>query len=160
MCGFIAVFQRGAPLDGRVFKNALDTLSHRGPDYTGFLIDSVNADTGEVYAGLGHCRLAIVDLDARSNQPFTEEDCHLVYNGEIYNFRDLKNKYEYKLPYRTDSDTEFLHRVVRQHGDKFFDDLNGMWSFCFFDKLKNIAIKYNVSYTNIQYIRSYRSWNK
>jgi asparagine synthase (glutamine-hydrolysing) len=82
------------------FQAALQLLDHRGPDACGYLSHQTNQ--------LGHKRLKIVDLDDRSNQPFWSADRRyvVIFNGEIYNYRELARKYD--IAQRTSSDTEII----------------------------------------------------
>jgi asparagine synthase (glutamine-hydrolysing) len=83
MCGISGIVYNNAQKQTEKFKNSADLQSHRGPDYTGYFGDDV--------IDLVHHRLSIIDLDKRSNQPFTSlnKERVLVYNGEIYNYKDL-----------------------------------------------------------------------
>ena len=109
----------------------LKLADFRGPDFTGLTIS-------ESYS-FGHNRLAIIDLDARSNQPFVKDGYEIVFNGEIYNYLDIKKElislgYEFK----TNSDTEVLLCGYIELGEKILDKLNGMFAFTIYDSLKNI----------------------
>lgn len=103
------------------------SLAHRGPDAEGVEI---------LYDGriaLGQRRLAIVDLDPRSNQPLCSADrmSILTFNGEIYNYKELKNKLHYD--FTTESDTEVLLAGLREKGIDFVEDCNGMFAFSYYD---------------------------
>ena len=82
MCG---IYLTNIPFEDNVVEEKLESISFRGPDFTG--IDKVGDIT------FGHLRLAILDLDPRSNQPMFYEDLALVFNGEIYNYKKLAKKY-------------------------------------------------------------------
>jgi asparagine synthase (glutamine-hydrolysing) len=102
------------------FINASRLMDHRGPDYFGvFEEDNVL---------LVHLRLSIIDLDSRSNQPFklTESEAIGVYNGELYNFRDIQNKYE--ISCTTSSDTEVLLKSFLKQGIQAVKDWNGIFA--------------------------------
>src|SRR4249919_550356 len=97
MCGLLGSTDSGvAPA---AFGRALQLMQHRGPDASGHEVCANGAQ-------FGHTRLAILDLDERSNQPFWSADGRyvMVYNGEVYNFRELARKY--RLTLRTSGDTE------------------------------------------------------
>ena len=129
MCGFI--FGYGIPLDDRF---NLDLIKHRGPDFS----DTWVSDTG--YYFCGHNRLSIVDLTASGNQPLFSEDERwvFVYNGEIYNFKELRRNLEQKgVNFVSDSDSEVLFKGLIQFGEKFLSLCNGMFSFALFDKNNN-----------------------
>lgn len=108
------------------FRAALDTMRHRGPDAAGCV-----AQHGRTL--LGHNRLSIVDLNPRSNQPFYSRDGRhvIVFNGEIYNFRDLARAHGIEL--RTACDTELLLELYLRHGPKMLAWLYGMFAFVIHD---------------------------
>jgi asparagine synthase (glutamine-hydrolysing) len=86
----------------------------------------------------GHNRLAIVDLDERSNQPFTYHNIHIVFNGEIFNFKDIRNTLKSKgFEFRTESDTEVVCAAYLEYGEKCVDHFNGMFAFVIYDVDKN-----------------------
>ena len=122
MCGIITVFSK--KFEETKLKESLDLMNHRGPDYQGIkLFDGVF---------LGHNRLSILDLDARSNQPFIFGDYVIVFNGEIYNYIELKRRFN--LNTKTTSDTEVLLLLFIKLGKKCLDLLNGMFSFVVYNK--------------------------
>lgn len=133
MCGIFAVIQKKKPIDESALRKATDTLTHRGPDHGGTAVAALSTPLGEVHIGFGHRRLAIIDLDARSDQPFTDARGMLTYNGEIYNFQAFQNDMSADGPFLTRSDTEVLHRAYAREGDAVLNRFNGMWAFCFFD---------------------------
>ncbi|MEZ4722068.1 MAG: asparagine synthase (glutamine-hydrolyzing) [Flavobacteriales bacterium] len=108
-------------------KSMIDALSHRGPDAEG------------IYLGknvvLGHRRLGIIDLQGGSNQPFRSPDGRytLVYNGELYNYRELKAQLS-DYPYKTNSDTEVLLAAFMEWGVKALQLFNGMFAFALWDE--------------------------
>ena len=113
-------------------KKSLEIISYRGPDHSGFKTFKDNNTT----IFLGHNRLSIIDLSSAGNQPFSiGEDYHIIFNGEIYNYLELKDKLEKKgIIFYTNSDTEVLLQLYIDSGTKFFGELNGMWSFIIYDK--------------------------
>jgi asparagine synthase (glutamine-hydrolysing) len=124
MCGIAGVWfddpasEQAERLKGR-FRKALNSIGHRGPDYTGVF------ESGNVV--LGHVRLSIIDLDSRSHQPMKgPNDSRLVFNGEIYNFRQIRGLFP-GYEFQTESDTEVLlaHRV----GKRELNELNGFFAF-------------------------------
>ena len=138
MCGLFFVLQRREPVDRDRFSRALHTMHHRGPDHVGTQFHTSTFETSDgpcqVHAGLGLHRLSILDLDPRSHQPFAEGNRSLVYNGEIYNYRDLKHAGLLRdETFRTTSDTELLFKLVDEGSVDSIGLLNGMWAFCFFD---------------------------
>jgi asparagine synthase (glutamine-hydrolysing) len=115
-------------------KAKLDRTSFRGPDKT----DYKSYNNGDTKVIFGHNRLAILDLDPRSNQPFNYLDqIQIVFNGEIYNFIELKNELQQKgYQFSTTSDTEVICAAYMAYGHKCVDKLNGMFAFVIYD-IKN-----------------------
>lgn len=110
---------------------ALNTLKHRGPDNQSYKIYSNLA--------LGHTRLSIIDLSNEANQPFSSDDgrYHLVFNGEIYNYRELREGLKDEgVNFKTQSDTEVLLQVIIRFGKDGVHKLNGFFAFIFFDQLE------------------------
>lgn len=143
MCGFAGIVS----WDGRyrVERPVLDGMSakiaHRGPDGEGIWLNHEGEITAEnPQVGLVHRRLAIIDLDPRANQPFTDgRGRWLVFNGEIYNYRELRKELEGLLPdyeWRTSSDTEVLLASYAAWGEKCVEKLNGMFAFAIWDEGK------------------------
>jgi len=103
-----------------------ETIRHRGPDAEGEYIDKNIA--------LGHRRLSIIDLSTQANQPFIKDGLVIVYNGEIYNFPELRKGLEQRgIVFRTHSDTEVILELFRVYREKSFNKLLGMFSFCIYD---------------------------
>lgn len=126
MCG---IYITNIPYKREDIKSKLEKINYRGPDYTGILKDGVIT--------LGHVRLAILDLDARSNQPYQFKNFTIVFNGEIYNFRDIrKNLVEKGYIFETTSDTEVLIKGYDAWGAGILDKLNGMFAFVIYDSYK------------------------
>lgn len=111
-------------------RAALDSLASRGPDASG----AWSGVVGETQVTLLHTRLSIIDLGAQADQPFTADDCVLIYNGEVYNYRELRRELE-GLGHRftTNSDTEVVLRAYRAWGADCLDRLDGMWAFALAD---------------------------
>ena len=124
MCGIL--FSTIPSVNAAEFRAALHLMHHRGPDASGCV-----AQHGAVL--LGHNRLSIVDLNSRSNQPFYSADRRFVtiYNGEIYNYRELVVKHH--LDGSTTSDTEVLLELYLKKGEKMLEELIGMFAFVIFD---------------------------
>lgn len=119
-------------LNERQFLNAVTALQHRGPDYL-----NVQRVTDDLI--LGHTRLAIIDLDDRSNQPMALDGRYwIVYNGEIYNYLELRRELEDKgVQFHTSGDTEVILQAYAHWGENCVARFNGMWAFAIFDKLTN-----------------------
>ena len=126
MCGIAGFVGNG---DTAVVEKMIHLLSHRGPDYIG----SCHMQN----VGLGHARLSIIDLDARSNQPFFSSDRRecVVFNGEIYNYRSLREELRAKGKYvfHTESDTEVLLIAYREYGIQCLEKIHGMFAFAIYD---------------------------
>ena len=105
------------------FKSVVQQLHHRGPDFSD--VKTIQGNT------FGHTRLSIVDLNEEANQPMIFDDILIVFNGEIYNYQELKK--EENLNCITQSDTEVLIRLYQKYQENFLNKLNGMFSFCIYD---------------------------
>jgi asparagine synthase (glutamine-hydrolysing) len=131
MCGIAGIFHcENRAVDESMLRRMCDCLSHRGPDGEGIFIDQ------DHHIRLGHRRLSIVDL-ATGGQPMSDEeqDLWLVFNGEIYNYPDLKRELQGKgYRFRTTSDTEAIIHMYRQYGEACFARLNGIFALAIFDK--------------------------
>ena len=130
MCGILMAL--GEPKLG--FQKALELMAHRGPD--ALKHESFNSENNTLM--LGHVRLSIHDLSERSEQPFISAcgNYVLIFNGEIYNYEELKEKHLSTEQLHTTSDTEVLLLLLIKFGTKILNDLDGMFSFCFYDKTK------------------------
>ena len=131
MCGIAGIyrFASGRPVDGAVLDRMTDVLAHRGPDGRG---THVNGDLG-----LGHRRLAIIDLSDAGAQPMANEDgsLRLVFNGEIYNFSELRERLESRgHRFSTRSDTEVIVHLYEDYGDDCLRHLRGMFGLAIWDK--------------------------
>ncbi len=127
MCGIAGFF--GNAFDESDIRNALSVLGHRGKDA------SSHVKTGNGF--LGHNRLSIIDLSDKANQPFVtiDENHYFVYNGEIYNFKELKK--EFSLITRTGSDTEVAAEMLARYGHKAISRFDGMFAFAMWDSKAN-----------------------
>ncbi len=129
MCGIAGAFGPH-PVPSADSRRALDSMGHRGPDAEGM----ATYPLGQNAITFLHTRLAIIDLDPRANQPFQRGKLHLSYNGEIYNYLELRAELAaLGQSFVTDSDTEVLLAAYQQWGDGFVDRLEGMWAFALFD---------------------------
>ncbi|HYJ82827.1 MAG TPA: XrtA/PEP-CTERM system amidotransferase [Allosphingosinicella sp.] len=130
MCGIAGLFYVSSPkpVDPKRVRAMADTLAHRGPDGSG-----VWTAPG---VGLGHRRLSIIDL-ATGDQPMLSADGRLAlsYNGEIYNFREVRAELEaFGHLFRTESDTEVILAAWRQWGPDCLSRFNGMFAFALYDE--------------------------
>lgn len=130
MCGIAGLIHLdGAPVSPRVLKQMTDAIAHRGPDGEGHWID------GNV--GFGHRRLAIIDLSPAGHQPMASADDRylLVYNGEVYNFRELRTELEARgFRFRSATDSEVVLNAIAAWGVKALDRFNGMFALALWDK--------------------------
>ena len=132
MCGINGVFNYSDFSSSLEAVELMNKVSHhRGPDFTGIYHDNKVV--------LGHNRLSIIDLDPKANQPFVSSDKNivLVYNGEIYNFFELKEELKSDYNFITKSDTEVLIASYLKWGSSFVSRLNGMFAFAIWDKRKD-----------------------
>lgn len=123
MCGIL-----GTNFLNERFDKSLELLHHRGPDFQ----NSIKIENKQ----FGHTRLAIIDLDEEANQPMIFDDILLVFNGEIYNYKELIHVEH--LECKTKSDSEVLIRLYQKYGFDFLNKLNGMFSFCIYDMKKDL----------------------
>jgi asparagine synthase (glutamine-hydrolysing) len=135
MCGIVGIVSRRAPLDPEMLRQATASLAHRGPDDSGSVIlRSQNAEPIEI--GLGHRRLSILDLSPLGHQPMHDLQTGnwLVFNGEIYNFRELRAELESKgLEFNSRSDTEVLLKAYSAWGKDCLQHLRGIFAFAIWD---------------------------
>ena len=128
MCGFVG-FTNAIRDDGTVVEAMMDTIRHRGPDAGGKYVDDDIA--------LGHRRLSIIDISSQGDQPLYSEDGQLVlvFNGEIYNYRELREELIAKgYRFATNTDSEVLIYGYREYGTDLLPRLRGMFAFVIWDK--------------------------
>jgi asparagine synthase (glutamine-hydrolysing) len=131
MCGIVAVLSP-RPVEREVIDRMRDTIGHRGPDGARTWIGATSAGA----IGFGHRRLSIVDLSEAAAQPMfsPDEQLAIVFNGEIYNFVELRRELESSgVRFRTRSDTEVLLAAYAHWGHDCLDRLNGMFAFAIWD---------------------------
>ncbi len=134
MCGFLQVIERGRPVAETRFTRAFDLIQHRGPDYRATWFRTLPSRGAPLTVAAGHHRLAILDLDERSHQPFHRGSHTLLFNGEIYNFADLKHHAALRdIAWQTTGDTEVLCEGLRRIGPEFLQHANGMWALTLLD---------------------------
>ena len=135
MCGLAAIVQAGRRFPAPLIEAIDADMFHRGPDSGGALVEEGVA--------LVHRRLAILDPTAGANQPMTDPTGRmtLIYNGEIYNYRDLRRELEQAgVLLQTDGDTEAILLGWREWGTGLFDRLEGMYTFALLDRMANAVI--------------------
>lgn len=131
MCGIAGYYNVNKKINQEKFEKMVDIIEHRGPD-----------DRGTYYwdgLALGHRRLSIIDLSLDGHQPFFYKERYvMVFNGEIYNYKELKNELVEKgYHFKTKTDTEVLIAAYDCYGKECVQRFNGMWAFAIYDKQKN-----------------------
>jgi asparagine synthase (glutamine-hydrolysing) len=133
MCGIAGIVSTELDFQGGAATNRMiEALRHRGPDGEGFWSGRV----GDCDVALGHLRLAIIDLTDAGRQPMFLPDGSqgLVFNGEVYNYRELRKELEHLgVTFRTESDTEVVLWALAIWGDEAFKKFNGMWAIAWID---------------------------
>ena len=130
MCGIAGFVDfKGSKIDITLLKKATDAISHRGPDGEGHWIED--------NIGIGHRRLSIIDLSDLASQPMVSKDQRYVlsYNGEIYNFKELRNELKNNnVIFHSESDTEVVLNSLSFWGSEALNKFNGMFALAFFDR--------------------------
>lgn len=135
MCGIFGTTLR---YSREVIEHKLELMNFRGPDHTGIKEFDVSPD---MKLTLGHVRLSILDLDARSNQPFVyNENISIVFNGEVYNYKELKSQYLSDVTLRTTSDTEVICAMYEKFGATCVNYLNGMFAYVIYDGKNKVLV--------------------
>jgi asparagine synthase (glutamine-hydrolysing) len=126
MCGIAGFFSKKFNLEH--LHSMTDKIQHRGPDASGYFYDE------NIGLGMGHRRLSILDLSEAANQPFYSADGRyvMIYNGEVYNFKEVAEKH--KVTPRTTSDSEIIIEAFAKAGIDSINDLNGMFAIVIWDK--------------------------
>ena len=128
MCG---IYITNLDLKKDSILNKINKIKFRGPDNTGY------TKIGKI--SVAHLRLSIIDLDKRSNQPFYYDGLYLTYNGEVYNYKEIRSELiSLGYNFKTKSDTEVILISYHKWGRKMLDKMNGMFSFSIYDSNKNI----------------------
>ncbi|MCT6923385.1 asparagine synthase (glutamine-hydrolyzing) [Metasolibacillus sp.] len=131
MCGIVGFINQNDHLKKSDLLDMLNKIQHRGPDNLSISIQN------NVY--LGHARLSIIDLNSSSNQPMEYEHYTIVFNGEIYNYKEIREKLQEEgHVFKTQGDTEVILHAYEQWGEKCQTFLRGMWAFVIYDKKNNI----------------------
>lgn len=131
MCGITGIyaFNEVGRLNMINLSAATNKLSNRGPNQQGSYVEN--------FVGLGHCRLSILDLSEKGRQPMKDrrERYIIVYNGEIYNYKELRKKLQFKgYNFHSETDTEVLLNLYIEMGEDCLQYLNGFFAFAIFDK--------------------------
>ncbi len=131
MCGILGF---SGDVDPTLLGASLSSIVHRGPDDSGVFLDP------DMHVGIGHVRLSILDLSSLGHQPMVSDDGNvfLVFNGEIYNFRELRAELESAgHRFRGRSDTEVVLKLYLVHGVAMLSRLNGIFAFAIWDRRKS-----------------------
>jgi asparagine synthase (glutamine-hydrolysing) len=135
MCGIAGFADFSGKSDGDRLRSMTDTLIHRGPDGSGY--DVFHA--GETSVGLGHRRLAIIDLTEAGKQPMRFAHLHITFNGEIYNYREIRVELEQKgHSFLSHSDTETILHAYAEWGSRCLEKFIGMFAFVIYDQEKEL----------------------
>ena len=130
MCGVVGFINlKKKRIEKKILDDMTDSLTHRGPDGRGIHIDN--------FVGLGHRRLSIIDLSEKASQPMQEGNGDFVisYNGELYNFKQIRRNLEKKgIIFKSQSDTEVVLKSFSKWGTGALNKYNGMFSFAFWNK--------------------------
>lgn len=128
MCGIFGFKLNRALNESDLNKSLkyLNLLINRGPDNQGYYIDKENG------VFLGHTRLSIIDLSKESNQPFIKDNSVIVYNGEVYNYKELKEELNYSN-FLTNSDTEVLLSLWQKNRLDGLRKIDGMFAFAIYE---------------------------
>ena len=163
MCGICGLVQfENLNVSASIIKNMADSIKHRGPDDEGYLAVStseglvtelggedskiplprIDSYSGKANLFLGHRRLSIIDLSANGHQPMSyqqNDDCWLVYNGEIYNYKKIRTQLASRgYQFKTRTDSEVLLAAYIEWGEDCLAFLDGMWAFVIYDKRRNV----------------------
>jgi asparagine synthase (glutamine-hydrolysing) len=132
MCGIAGIFNLdGEPVSSCILRKMTDAIAHRGPDGEGFYVDS--------FVGLGHRRLAVIDISPLGHQPMmTLDGMHIIsYNGEVYNFQELRTELEsLGWSFKSKTDSEVVLKAYSQWGIDCLKRFNGMFAFAIWDRSK------------------------
>ena len=135
MCGIFGILARNTEIPPGVLERATRSLAHRGPDDSGTVLLKI-AQPEPLVIGLGHRRLAILDLSPLGHQPMEDPATGnwIVFNGEIYNFRELRTELEAGgVSFKSHSDTEVILAAYRVWGEGCLTRLGGMFAFALWD---------------------------
>lgn len=155
MCG-ITGFISHKPQEISCLVSSLKSLEHRGPDAVGLIAigidgqqrvitshDKISTEVNQEYkssVGIGHTRFSIIDTNRRSDQPLSYKNKHITFNGEIFNYLELREELSKFYSFETDSDTEVILKAYDHWGEHCFEKFNGFWAIAILDLSKNIII--------------------
>ena len=153
MCGIVGIYNfNNALIDENLILAMNETIDHRGPDDSGIYCNN--------FIGLGHKRLSILDLSKSGHQPMSNKNknIHISYNGEIYNYRELRSDLVNKgYKFSSETDTEVLIYLYQEYQDDFVNMLNGMFAFIIWDSDKEIFLFCSIFFISIKEKKSHSS---
>tara|TARA_B100000282_G_scaffold242449_1_gene185468 strand:+ start:8980 stop:10821 length:1842 start_codon:yes stop_codon:yes gene_type:complete len=134
MCG-IAGYLGKTKLDRNIIFNNLKLMRSRGPNHQSFCQHEIRHKSLTLFAS----RLSIIDLNHRSNQPIKDDNFTLIYNGEIYNYLEIRDELIKKgIKFKTNSDTEVVIKSYKVWGSRCIEKFEGMWAFAIYDEIKKL----------------------
>jgi asparagine synthase (glutamine-hydrolysing) len=137
MCGIAGFIDFNKNSTKTILREMTDALVHRGPDDSGCTF----VENYDNQIGLGHRRLSVLDLSKHGHQPMSFDNCEIVYNGEVYNFKEIRKELEnYNYKFDSDTDTEVILKAYHKWGIKAVNKFNGMFAICIYDKSKEKII--------------------
>ena len=131
MCGIASIINlNGKPVITEEINLMMQKMKHRGPDDEGVYIKG--------YVGLGFVRLSIIDLSKAGHQPMFSNDGRyvIIYNGEVYNYLEIRNELKHKYKFKSNTDTEVVLAAYQVWGEECLGKLNGMFAFIIYDTIK------------------------
>ncbi len=132
MCGISGIIRYDRQDSTELVKRLNSKIPHRGPDSEGYYFNNG--------VSFGHKRLSIIDLSDAAKQPFTFGDYTIVFNGEIYNYIEIRSELEkLGIKFNTNSDTEVIVKAFQHWEEKCVSHFNGMWSFAIYDRQKDLV---------------------
>ena len=140
MCGFISYITREDQSNNTIiynkFKHYLKEMNNRGPDFS----EKKKINTLDTNIMLGFNRLAIQDLTEKANTIFYDENYIILFNGEIYNYKILKDKYFKNYKFKSNTDTELLFELFKKYNEKTLDLIEGIFSIAFFNLTEQTSL--------------------
>src|SRR5580765_7998974 len=130
MCGIAGFISPG--YNRELLQCITRTIQHRGPDAEGFYFE----ETGKSNIGLGHRRLSIIDLSSAANQPMYSHNGRyvMIYNGEVYNYKEIRNEKLGGYVLKSSGDTEVILECYARYGSESFQWLNGIFALAIWDR--------------------------
>ena len=131
MCGIAGFYDFNKEASSDTLQRITEVLHHRGPDDTGYFFEEHN----DFHLGLGHKRLSIIDTSSCGHQPMHFDNLSIVYNGEVYNYQQIKDElYQHGYNFTSTSDTEVVLKAFHQWGMQAILKFNGMFAIALYDK--------------------------